>query len=190
MDHRASIRRVSRFLALPVVLAVGTWAGCGRSGYRTVVSGGIRCEVPRDWEHVPGGGPLAFFRSPEAVNGVDAFFAVSDDEVRDRAELLRWMEASRRIYARDPKFSMDDLREIPVAGVTGFLVGNTRTESAARPHGPRPGALLPPVKFREAEVTFSMNGKGYRLAFGAPEELFDRYHPDFEHFLTSLRVLP
>lgn len=187
MDHRASIRRVSRLLGLGGLIGVGLFLGCGLFPYRSLEIEGIRCEVPRDWEPLSGGGSPILVRSPDSVRGVGAFFSVHSERLLGREELTRSMEYKRRVYARDRNFTMDELRQIRVAGVDGFLISSTRTEYGPF-HHPPPGVALGPVKFREAEVHFVAGGKAYEMIFGAPIELVDKYRPAFHHFLATLKV--
>ena len=172
-------------------MASGAWCACRLRPYKTVASGAIRCEVPREWDFLPGGDLLLKARSPDAIHGIFATFGVNPSEVREREGLVGLMLYTQRLYANDPNFSQEELRRIPIAGVDGWLIGWTRSKSGPSFHPPPP----PPdgyatVKLREAEIYFTSGGKGYWASFKAPVELFEKYRPAYEHFLTSLKISP
>ncbi len=187
MDRRESLRRVCWPVAPALLLASGLWGSCGYSKYKAVTADGVRCEVPRDWEYLPGGDVLLLVRSREFVNGVPAFVSVHPDQLRDRANISRFMEYERRLYTADPNFSQEELRRIPVGGTDGWLVAGTRSQNGPIFH-PSAAEGKGPVKVREADIYFTVGGKGYGAAFGAPAELFEKYRPAFDHFLATLRV--
>ncbi|MBI5202643.1 MAG: hypothetical protein HY925_13715 [Elusimicrobia bacterium] len=138
---------------------------------------------------MPGGGALAFARSPDEVEGVGAYLSVHSAEIRGREELARAMTETARLYAKDPDFHQETLRQLSLSGTDGWVVDWTRTQSPPAMHQPSEPQRRP-VRFRETEVHFAVGGKAYTAAFGAPVELFEKYRPAFEHFLGTLNVSP
>ncbi len=147
--------------------------------------------MPREWKHLPGGDVLLLVRSPDQIHGVSASFGLNPTAIRERDELVEEMAYARRLYKKDPNFSQEQLRQTSIAGVDGWLVGWTRSESGPsfHPAAPPPDGNAT-VKLREAEIYFTAGGKGYWMSFDAPEELFEKYRPAFEHFLASLTISP
>lgn len=180
MGQRASARALAGLL---IALAA---ASCHRSGYRTIVANGLACEVPRDWEVVPGGGPLLSAMGPEVIREVGPSLSILKDRPRTRPELQELGEQMRNIYREDSNFSIFPLRESSVAGVQGFVRTFTTTRWAEHMHRTTP--LPAPVKVKESEVSFTVEGKGYVVNYEAPEELYDKYKPAFDHLLETLRM--
>lgn len=125
------------------------------------------------------------FVSPDEVGEVGASLSFSLDRPRTREELERVVTDSKRLFRDDPNFEAALVRETTVGGVTGLMRSEVRTYSPYSMH--RRTALPPPVKLRSTEVFVTLDDRGYRIAFDAPVELYEKHRPTFEHLLETLR---
>ena len=184
MEDKMGRRPPIRILA-GLLIAV---AACQRGPYHAVEANGFISEIPRDWVYSPGGGSLLWVGSTEQVREVNASIALLQGRARDRDELLRWHAGLRRSYRDDPNFARFPASETTVAGVRATVISMTSTRHAEHRHRTTP--LPSPVKLRETEVFFTLDGKGYEASFAAPIEIYDKYYPAFDHFLETLKVSP
>lgn len=179
MGRRSSVQ-------LAVGLAIALAAACHRSPYRSVTGGKVSCEIPRAWELSPGGGPLLFALAPEQVREVGVSLSVYEGPSRSRKELEALAVRLTKLSAEDPDFKVESVAEVQAAGTPSAVLTTTRMRFAEHMHRTTP--LPPPVKVRQAEVFFTVGGKGYVADYEAPEELYEKYKPAFDHLLATLRV--
>ncbi|MBI4349438.1 MAG: hypothetical protein HY553_21565 [Elusimicrobia bacterium] len=173
---------------LPALLIAALLGSCHWLEFHTVSGGGVSCEAPRTWEHVPGGGALVFLSSPDEVREVGAFIAIDEDKPRARADLEKRLESTKRTFREDPNFSFHPITEVPIAGTRGYLLTSTVTRYAKLHHRTTP--LPAPVKLRRYKVFFTAGAKGYLLQYEVPIDLDVEYAPVFERVLRTLKVEP